>query len=258
MLSYTEIGQGMAVVLLHGFPFSRQIWEDQISYLARHFRIIAPDLRGHGSSPASDGDYTMSLMADDVFELLDSLQIRKAAILGHSLGGYVALAGWRMQPERFLAIGLIASHPLADTEAGRQNRYRMAELALSQGNKCVVDALLPKLLASEKSGGEAVSVLLRHMILDTAPSTIAATQRGMAARSSAVDLLASISIPALILAGDSDQIVPVARARETADLFPNSTLEIISSAGHMPMLEQPVATSLALERFLGSVAETGT
>src|SRR5947207_15861847 len=115
-LHYSEQGQGFPVVLLHGYPFSSAIWQTQQQGLSDHFRVITPDLRGHGQSPAPEGIYEMDQMAQDVLALLDSLNVQKAAIMGHSMGGYVTLAMWRLAPERFSALGLICSQAAADTE----------------------------------------------------------------------------------------------------------------------------------------------
>ena len=82
--------------LLHGYPLNSTIWHTQQNGLSDHFRVITPDLRGHGQSPAPEGVYEMDQMAQDVFALLDSLNVQKAAIMGHSMGGYVTLAMWRL------------------------------------------------------------------------------------------------------------------------------------------------------------------
>src|SRR5579871_5777811 len=108
-LHYSEAGQGAPVVLLHGFPLSSAIWQEQQRSLSDRFRVITPDLRGHGNSPAPSGAYTMESLAQDLLALLDSLGIAQAAILGHSMGGYIALAALKLAPERFTALGLIAS-----------------------------------------------------------------------------------------------------------------------------------------------------
>src|SRR5476649_2052394 len=101
-LNYAETGQGTPVVLLHGFPLSGAIWLEQQQRLSEHCRVITPDLRGHGRSPAPSGIYEMDLLARDVLAVLDSPFIKKAVIMGHSMGGYVALAAWKLAPERFL------------------------------------------------------------------------------------------------------------------------------------------------------------
>ena len=131
-LHHSEAGQGLPVVLLHGFPLSSAIWRRQQQGLSDGYRVILPDLRGHGRSPAPAGVYEMEAMAADVFALLDSLDVKQAVILGHSMGGYVALAAWRLAPERFLGLGLIASHAAArhrrrsarPFQVGRQGCFR--------------------------------------------------------------------------------------------------------------------------------------
>src|SRR4249920_2288480 len=122
-LTYSEAGQGTPVVLLHGFPLSSSIWNEQQQRLSDHYRVITPDLRGHGRSPAPSGVYQMDLLAGDVLALLDALLIQKAILMGHSMGGYVALAAWKLAPDRFLALALVDSQAGADTEAARQGRY---------------------------------------------------------------------------------------------------------------------------------------
>src|ERR1700686_5415953 len=97
-LTYSEAGQGTPVVLLHGFPLSGVIWHEQRQRLSARYRVITPDLRGHGQSPAPAGVYEMNLLARDVLALLDSLNIKKAVIMGHSMGGYFALAAWKLAP----------------------------------------------------------------------------------------------------------------------------------------------------------------
>src|SRR5438552_15808002 len=146
-LYYSEAGQGMPLVLLHGFPLSSAIWHEQQQQLSDGFRVITPDLRGHGRSPAPAGVYEMEVMARDVLALLDKLLIKKAVIMGHSMGGYVALAAWRLAPERFLTLGLIASQAGADTEEARQGRYKMADKVAADGSKVMAEAMLPRLFA---------------------------------------------------------------------------------------------------------------
>src|SRR4029077_8973868 len=152
-LSYAEAGQGTPVVLRHGFPLSGAIWREQQQKLSTNYRVITPDLRGHGRSPAPSGVYEMDLLARDVLTLLDALLIKRAVIMGHSMGGYVTLAAWKLAPERFLALGLIDSQAGADSEEGRQGRYKMAEKVAAEGSKVVAEAMLPKLFAPSLPAG---------------------------------------------------------------------------------------------------------
>src|SRR5206468_3138322 len=101
-LAYEDVGPGPVVVLLHGFPLNRSMWRGQFGGVGATYRVIAPDLRGHGASDAPAGVYTMDAMADDVIETLDALGLTEPVVLGGlSMGGYVALSAVALRPERF-------------------------------------------------------------------------------------------------------------------------------------------------------------
>jgi 3-oxoadipate enol-lactonase len=254
-LHYADSGQGTPVVLLHGFPLSGAIWREQQQQLSDRYRVIAPDLRGHGQSPAPPGIYEMDLLAGDLLALLDALRIKKAVILGHSMGGYVTLAAWKLAPERFLALGLIDSQASADTEEGRSGRYKLADKVATGGSKVVVEAMLPKLFASHLPDGAPIIEQVRQLILNTEPAGIIGTLKGMAARPDSRAQMLNIAIPLLLLTGDEDQIIPQDKAKAMAGSLGKATLAIVEKAGHMPMLEQPAATTAALRGFLSQVGE---
>jgi 3-oxoadipate enol-lactonase len=253
-LNYSEAGRGTPVVLLHGFPLSSAIWNEQRTRLSDHYRVITPDLRGHGQSPAPPGVYEMDVLARDVFGLLDALAIKKAVILGHSMGGYVALAGWRLAPERFLALGLVASQAGADTEEGRQGRYKMADKVAAEGSKVMAEAMLPKLFAPKLPMEAPIAAQVRGLILNTPPAGIIGSLKGMAVRPDSGPLLPSVNIPALVIAGGQDQIIPPSKAQAMAAAISRATLATVENAGHMPMLEQPEATTNAIRAFLARSA----
>jgi 3-oxoadipate enol-lactonase len=253
-LSYSEVGQGTPVVLLHGFPLSSAIWHEQQQRLSDRFRVITPDLRGHGRSPTPPGVYEMDLLARDVLTLLDALGIKKAVIMGHSMGGYVALAAAKIAPERLLALGLIASQAGADTEEARQGRYKMAEKVAAGGSKVVAEAMLPKLFAPDFPAESPIREQVRQLMLNTPSAGIIGSLKGMAVRADSGPLLPLLKIPILILAGDKDQIIPSAKAKAMAATVATVTLSIVANAGHMPMLEQPQATTTAIRDFLSAAS----
>ncbi|MCS6872384.1 MAG: alpha/beta fold hydrolase [Anaerolineae bacterium] len=252
VLSYSEQGQGMPLVLLHGFPFNSSLWRYQVRSLSDAYRVITPDLRGFGQSEAAEGVYEMSLLAQDVLRLLDELRIEKAAIMGHSMGGYVTLALWRLAPQRFSAFGLIASHVWADSEAQQQAREQLIGQVMERGAVAVVEALMPRLFAPNLNAEEPIQEQARAMMLSAPSTSLTSALRGMMYRPDSSDLLPQIDVPALILCGDSDPIVPPERAEQMARQMPNATLVVIENAAHMPMLEQPQATALAIRNFLNS------
>ncbi len=108
-LAYDRRGKGKPLVLLHGYPLDHHLWDEVVPLLEDQFDIILPDLRGFGRSSTVDSFYTMEDIASDIAGLLDSLGIQKAAIVGHSMGGYVALAFARLYPGRVTGLGLVSS-----------------------------------------------------------------------------------------------------------------------------------------------------
>jgi 3-oxoadipate enol-lactonase len=249
-LHYSEAGQGTPVVLLHGFPLTGAIWHEQQRQLSDQCRVIVPDLRGHGQSPVPSGVYDMELMAGDVLALLDSLGIKQAIILGHSMGGYVTLALWKLAPERFRALGLVASQAGADSDEGRQARYKLAEKVGAEGSQVVAEAMIPKLFAPPLAAKGPILEQVRQLILHTQPVGIVGTLKGMAVRPDSMGILPKVSVPVLLLMGDQDQIIPPAKAEAMAAVLPRVTHKIVENAGHMPMLEQPQATTAAIRDFV--------
>jgi pimeloyl-ACP methyl ester carboxylesterase len=249
-LHYSDIGHGTPVVLLHGFPLSSEIWRAQLARLADRWRVITPDLRGHGKSPAPDGAYRIEGMARDLLALLDSLQISKAVIMGHSMGGYVTLATAKIAPERFLGLGLVASQAVADTDEARQGRFKMIEKVSAEGNTPVAAAMIPRLFAP--NADPEIVEATRQIILNTPPVGIIGTLQAMAARDNTEAVLAKMNVPVLLMAGQHDQIIPLARSQALAAAVPGAKLAVIEKVGHMPMLEDPTRTTAAIAEFLST------
>lgn len=251
-LNFTEVGEGLPVVLLHGFPLDRNIWLHQWE-LGDQVRLIAPDLRGHGKSPATEDVYEMDLLAQDIFALLDSLNVERAAFLGHSMGGYIALAAFKRAPDRVSALGMICSQAGADTEEARKGRLQTAEKVAKEGSQVMADAMLPKLFSPKLATDSPIREQVKQIILSTDPVGIAGSLRGMAARPDSTSLLSKINVPALVLTGDQDQIIPAEKAQAMVKALPKAKLSVIENSGHMPMLEQPEGLTAALREFLKTV-----
>ena len=252
-LHYEERGSGPPVVLLHGYPLDRTLWRAQIAALSDAYRVIAPDLRGHGASPAPEGDYSMDSLAADVAAMLDRLGVERAVWVGHSMGGYVALAALRAMPQRVAGLVLCASHPFADPPEKAASRRASAALALRAGTAPVVSGMLP-LLFRPGTNLETISAhFIRSTMLKTPPQGVAGVLGGMAARAGAVDVLRPPAPPKAILAGRDDQIIPLADLRALVTGLPHIALHVIDGAGHLPMIEQPEATTAVLRSFLAAL-----
>lgn len=253
-IAYDDLGSGPSIVLLHGYPFNRTMWRDQLDDLKRHHRLIIPDLRGHGESAVTDAPATMQNMAGDVASLLETLNISRATVAGLSMGGYVALAFYRLFPLRVRSLVLIDTRAQSDTEEAKQNREQQAEKALREGMDAIADALLPKLLTTDTVAKRPEVVKrLREMMLKTDPKGAAAALRGMAQRKDQTSFLSRIIAPALVIVGSEDAITPVADAELMHREIGGSRLRIIEGAGHVSNMEQPEEFNRALLKFVRDV-----
>jgi 3-oxoadipate enol-lactonase len=249
-MAYTDTGIGRPVVLIHGYPFNRTLWNEQVAALSASYRVIAPDLRGFGESEASDGAATMNRLAQDVSLLLDHLGITRATISGLSMGGYVVLAFYKQFPSRVRALVLADTRAQADTEEAKQTRAQHAEKALTEGMAGIADIMLPKLLTPETvSKRPEVVKRVRDMMSKTKPEGAAAALRGMAEREDHTDLLPKISAPTLILAGAEDAITPVADSEKMHHAIAGSRLVVLENAGHVSNLERTEQFNQALLDF---------
>jgi pimeloyl-ACP methyl ester carboxylesterase len=247
-----DFGKGPAIVLLHGFPFDRSMWREQVEFLsASGYRVLAPDLRGMGENKGGDVIATMDDMARDVSALMDQLSIDRAVICGLSMGGYVAFGFVHLFPSRVRALVLAGTRAPADNEQEKQAREQQAQKILAEGMSGIAEASLPKLLALRtRAEKPEVVARLREMIVRANPFAAAAAQRGMAARRDYSDDLPHINIPALIIVGREDPIRPLADAEFMHEGIRNSRLEIIEDAAHMTNMEQPEVFNRMVVNFL--------
>lgn len=245
-LAYTRRGTGTPLVLIHGFPLDHTSWDKVASLLESEFEIITPDLRGFGQSTTLETPYTVSDMADDLAGLLDSLEIEKTVIAGHSMGGYVALAFAKKYPQRVSGLGLISSQAVADAPDRKEGRYKTAAEVAEKGTVVVADAMTPKLSADVN-----VQSIVRAVIEKQGKSGVIGALQAMAEREDSMPLLSLFTFPLLLVHGDADLLIPIERAREIKAALPSAKLVELPGAGHTPMMEFPEATADGLRFFAG-------
>lgn len=243
---------GDPIVLLAGFPLARDIWDTCVELLARGHRVVRPDLRGVGASSIPDGPYLMELLAADVAAILDALGIERATIVGHSVGGYVALAFARMFTERIARFGLVCSRLNADTPEQAAARQELADrVELERTIEPVIEAYLPRLFAPRTLRERpALFESARAIARRNDPRGAAALLRGMALRNASDDIAPDLKMPMVMVAGAADAVIPVDEAHAIATAFPRGRLALCERSGHLPMLEEPGALTEALERLL--------
>lgn len=254
-LAYSDRGNGLPLVLIHGFPLCRKMWRPQAETLAKGgCRVITPDLRGFGESGLDSGMVSMDIYSDDIIALMDLLGIDKAVVGGMSMGGYVLLNLLERYPDRVAAPIFIATKAGGDDEAGKARRTALAEASHALGILPVAEAFNNILFAPETrtDNPELVDEVF-GWINATDPKAAAGALIAMRDRRDYIPLLGSISQPALVIGADLDQAAPVDNSRIIAEGLPDAELCILHGGGHMVNLEQPVAFNKAILEFLAGL-----
>ena len=252
MLDVLDEGSGDAIVLLHGFPLAKEAWDAQAVALARYARVVRIDLRGLGKSSVPMGPYLMESLASDVAGVLDTLGIARATIVGHSLGGYVAFAFYRLFAERCAGLGIVCSRATADDAATAASREALATRAEAEGIAPVANAFVARYFAPSVATERPDLFARAHaMIASTDPKGAAAMLRGMAARVASDDLFDEIDVPVHVIAGTQDAFVCVDLMRSIAQGIRGATLDVLD-CGHVPLWEMPDATTASLEALVAA------
>lgn len=252
-LSVTDVGRGAPLVFLHGFPFGRGAWQKQVDGLRTSYRVIAPDLRGFGESETQPGPTTMAQYAADVHALLQRLATGPVALIGHSMGGYVALAFVRQFPKMLRGLVLVSTKAGQDTSEGAAARRVLADKVRVEGTGVVVDAMAPKMLATGNQDAR-MARQVRELMSSSKPKGVIGALLGMAERPDSTTLLASITVPTLVITGAEDTIIPPAESNRLVLGIGAAELKIIPHAGHLVAFEQPDEFNGVLLEWLGRTA----
>ncbi len=250
-LEVEDHGEGVPVVLLHGFPLSSEIWRPIRPALEPVARLITPDLRGFGGSDASEGDYDVETMADDVLRLADTLDIDRFVLGGHSMGGYVALRIAACQQARLLGLLLLNTRAEADGLEARARRNASIDWIRRRGSAEFLADFVPNLLgaATRRRAPRFVEELLL-LATEVPDHVLIGCLAGLRDRPDSTPLLPGIEVPTLVVVGGDDTITPLRGAEAMARALPNATLAVIPEAGHTPMVERPVTTAEVISTFL--------
>src|SRR3984885_1385591 len=257
-IAYRVLGEGASVVLLHPFPVNHEFWLPVARVLAAPFRVILPDLRGHGASGGGEGPATMEKHALDIARVMDDAEIGRAPLIGVSIGGYALFQFWRTYRGRVAALGLCNTKAPADGPEARAARLNAANDVLERGTEPFFESMIPRLMAKNTREMrpdlvEGAMRLMRKM----SPEDVAQVQHGMASRPDSVETLKTINVPTLLITGDEDGMTGVKEAELMRQHISGSQLRVISKAAHYSPWEQPDEAAKLVRQFLDSVSASG-
>jgi 3-oxoadipate enol-lactonase len=261
-IGYDDQGSGPAVVLLHPFPFARDVWQSVAETLGARFRVVAVDARGFGESAlraiggASD-PYSLADLADDLAALLDALEIPRAAVLGQSMGGYTALAFAARYGARLSALVLCDTRAAADTPDVRAKRDEALSQLHGSGPAAYLDGSLASLVSPGAPPAMHASVRARA---ETRAESLVAGIEALRDRPDRTEELAAITCPTLCVCGAEDLVTPPAEMRRMAVAIgqrgraARGALYVeLQDAGHLSHLEAPLPFATAVSSFLSDV-----
>ena len=250
-IAYEILGSGPPVVLLHPFPLNHEFWIPAAQSLLPRYRLILPDLRGHGDSGIGEGPAAMEKHALDLVRVLDHARIGRAPFVGVSIGGYILFEFWQRFRGRVAALVLCNTKAQADTQEARAGRLKAAADVLEHGTEPFFESMVPRLLGktTRETRPDLVDGALR-MMRKMSPEDVAQVQRGMAERKDSVAMLKTINVPTLLITGDEDVLTGPPEAELMRQHIPASTMTVIPRAGHFAAWEQPDQVGPLLRQFL--------
>jgi len=239
------------LVLLHAFPLDGRMWDAHVEEWAKSWRVIVPDVRGHGRSEAGDGQYAIDFFADDLFAVLDATARGPVVACGISMGGYVLLRAAEREPDRFRGLVLVDTRSAGDLDAGRVKRFDAVRVIRDEGPAAYADMFVKTALgrSTREERPEVVEAVRSAVAAGNARGMIGA-QLAMAARTDTTDALEGIRVPALVIVGDEDTLTPTSSALEMATRISGARLVVIPGAGHLTPLEAPEEFGAAVQGFL--------
>ena len=251
---YKMTGSGYPVLLIHGFPLSSTLFENQQSAFSGGYMVITVDLPGFGQSSTATPKQTETHYATELLALLDHLGIKQAAIGGHSMGGQVTLEMYKQQPQRFRAMILFDTNPAPASivEKAEFTAYgRMAEKMGSASIAPSIDAVM--VTGASVAKHPELQTELTAIVSAAMPTGVAGGGNALATRGDYTPELAGIGVPTLVVVGQDDPVYPLAISQALAAAIPGSTLAVIPNTNHASMFQSPGATNAAISAWIATI-----
>jgi 3-oxoadipate enol-lactonase len=251
-LSYDDVGEGsIPIVFLHGFPFDKTMWQQQLDFLKSTHRAIACDIRGFGKSTDEESHLSMDLFANDLILFIDKLGLEKVIICGLSMGGFIALNAMKRFRSRFEALILCDTQCIADSYDVKVKRYKtisdIKEYGVSNFNEGFIKNVFHENSINNKP--ELVEQL-RKVVFSNSQHIITQGLVALAERTESCSILEEITTPTLIICGREDAVTPLDESKFMNKNIKGSVLHVINNAGHVSNLEEPIKFNKHLREFL--------
>lgn len=249
-ITFSDTGKGRVVVLLHGFLGSEKIWEKTIQSLSKLYRVIAIDLPGHGNSDCFGYVHTMELNAKCVKAVMDHLRLKKYVIVGHSMGGYTALAFADMFPDNLKGLCLYHSTAYADSEEKKKDRNRAIRV-VKANHQLYTSEVIKNLFADKNKKYLKEEISFAQKIASrVSKQAVIASLEGMKDRPNRDLVLGMVHYPVMMVIGELDKSLPYTQLLEQSEMIKNKHVLYLEHDAHMGFLESPIASNLALKKFL--------
>lgn len=250
-LYYRITGAGEPLLLIHGFSEDADMWTDFRTAFEHQFMVITPDLPGYYRSQMPDEPLSMELFADAMSAILDAEVLSKANVIGHSMGGYIALAFAERHEDRLLRLGLFHSHAYADDAEKKEIRHKTVSLIEKHGAAPFIREFHPGLFAPGFANEHTELIeSLRNRVSEYDEQVITRSLTAMAERPDRSQVLRNIEVPVLFIIGKEDTSVPYSKSVQQSYLPEVSQVEILNHVGHMGMYEAAAQTQSILQNFL--------
>lgn len=241
----------VTVVFIHGFPFNKSIWNQQMANLPEGVEGVAYDIRGFGDSTSGHSFFSIDLFARDLINLIKVLNLNSCVLCGISMGGYIALRALELSSAKIQGLILCDTHCEADGNESKMKRFASIDQILSGKKSDFTESFIKNVFSEETFAHRAETVkFLQEMIGGTADDTICATQLALASRTDTSSSLEKIRVPALIVRGENDKIMSREQTKQLIDGILASEYINIPRAGHLPNLENPEDFNAAINIFL--------
>lgn len=249
-IHYRVMGKGPAIILLHGFPETGELWSEICTELAQNFTLIIPDLPGSGKSNRCSAQLTIELLADAIKWILDTEHINSAVIAGHSMGGYVAMAFAEKYTNTLKGLAMVHSIASADTEEKKEQRRKSVNLIMKGGKDAFVKQMIPGLFSEiyKKNHSDELKVRTEEAMKQDAES-LADFYNAMIMRPDRINVLVGAVFPVLWLIGKEDMIATPAKVLQQSTLANVNFVRVYADCAHMGMIEQPVKLTQDIAAF---------